>query len=51
MKYELHRALRKLVIKITGRKCSSCNHYDGRFGQDCCFECERSIKVVNYDRR
>lgn len=50
MRYELHMSLRKLYMKFFKKSCDSCKHYDGRFGEDCCFRCERSIKAVGYDR-
>lgn len=26
-------------------------HYDGSFGDDTCFKCERGIKAVGYERK
>lgn len=49
MRYELHMFFRKLM-SVTRKKCDTCRHYDGRFGDDGCFLCERSIKAVEYDR-
>ena len=49
-KYHLIKNLRQLYAWLSGRDCDTCQHYDGRFGEDCCFRCERSIKAVNYDR-
>ena len=51
MKYALHMLLRKIVMWWTEKNCGSCKHYNGRFGDDTCFTCERSIKAVGYDRR
>lgn len=48
-KWKYH--VRKLFMLISKRDCDTCNHYDGRFGEDCCFECERSIKAKKYERR
>lgn len=50
MKYELYILLRKIHMRVFQKNCSTCIHYDGRFGEDCCFECERSIRAVNYER-
>lgn len=50
MRYKLHMFLLKLYIGISRKSCDTCKHYDGRFGDDCCFRCERSIKVVEHDR-
>ena len=49
-KYHLIKNLRRLYVRLSGRNCDTCRHYDGRFGEDCCFQCERNIKAVNYDR-
>lgn len=49
-KYHLIKNLRRLYVRLSGRDCDTCRHYDGRFGEDCCFRCERSVKAVNYDR-
>lgn len=51
MRYELHMFFRKSYISGTRRDCDTCRHYDGRFGDDHCFQCERSIKAVGYDKR
>ena len=50
MRYELHMFFRKLYMSVTGKSCDTCRHYDGRFGDDDCFQCERSIRAVGYDR-
>jgi len=50
MRYEVHRFIRKIIMRIIWKNCITCTHYDRKFGQDCCFECERSVKAVNYDR-
>lgn len=49
-KYHLIKLIRGLFVLASGRKCDTCRHYDGRFGEDCCFRCERSIRAVDYDR-
>lgn len=51
MKYDLHMLLRKIIMRWTGKRCDACRHYDGRFGDDTCFTCERSIKAVEYERK
>ncbi|MFR3727686.1 hypothetical protein [Lacrimispora sp.] len=51
MKYNLHMLLRKIVMRWTGKRYGSCKHYDGRFGDNTCFACERSIKAVGYERK
>lgn len=43
--------LRTIFMKISGRNCDSCVHYDGKFGEDCCFQCEYSITGEHYERR
>lgn len=51
MRYELHMFFRKLYMSVTGKCCDTCRHYDGRFGDDDCFQCEQSIGAVGYDKR
>lgn len=51
MNYEIHMAMRNVYMRIFRKKCSTCVHYDGTFGDDSCFSCERSIRAVNYERR
>ncbi|WP_164473108.1 hypothetical protein [Clostridium sp. E02] len=51
MKYDLHMFLRKIITWLSGKNCGTCRHYDGRFGDESCFSCERSIKAVEYERR
>lgn len=50
MKYVIHILLRKIIMWWTGKSCSTCKHYDGSFGDDTCFPCERSVKAVGYER-
>ncbi len=49
MNYEIRCFLRKVITTILRRRCKTCIYYDGRFGVDCCFECEKSITAVNYE--
>lgn len=51
MRYELHMFLRKIYMGLTKKSCTTCRHYDGRFGEDICFYCERTKRVAYYDRR
>ena len=51
MKYDLHMFLRKIVMWWTEKSCDTCKHYNGRFGDNTCFTCERSIKAVGYERK
>lgn len=50
MKYEVQMLIRKLFMLYENKDCDTCEHYDGRFGEDCCFQCERSIRAVRYER-
>ena len=50
MNYEKRMFLRKIFTTIFFRKCNTYLFYDGRFGCDECFECEKSITAVNYER-
>lgn len=43
--------VRKFIMWVMKRHCGTCVHYDGRFGEECCFECERSIAGDRYERR
>jgi len=43
--------MRKIVMWCLRRSCGTCLHYDGRFGEDCCFECERTIDAPWYQER
>ena len=51
MNYDLHMLLRKIYMLVFKLDCDTCRHYDGRFGEDCCFECERSVRAMKYERR
>ncbi len=51
MRYNLHRLLRKIITWRSGKTCGTCKHYDGKFGDESCFSCERSIKAVGYERK
>lgn len=51
MSYNLHRLLQKIIMWWIGKNCETCKHYDGSFGDDTCFNCERSIKAVGYERK
>lgn len=51
MRYKPHMIFRKLYMSVTGKNCDTCRHYDGRFGDDDCFQCEHSIRAVEYERR
>ena len=51
MRYNLHMFLRKIVMQWTRKNCGTCKHYDGRFGDESCFPCDRSIKAVEYERK
>lgn len=51
MKFELHMFFRRLFMIFFRKNCDSCVHYDGKFGSDKCFECERSIEAVGYEQR
>lgn len=51
MGYDMRMFLRKIFVSILKRKCSTCVFYDGRFGSDECFDCEKSMTAVNYERR
>lgn len=50
MSYEMRMFLRGIFTTLFRRKCKRCLFYDGRFGCDECFECEKSITAVNYER-
>ena len=50
MSYDIRMLLRKIFTVLFRRKCQMCLFYDGRFGCDECFECEKSITAVNYER-
>lgn len=49
--YELHMWLRKIIMEANKKSCSTCSHYDGKFGDDKCFNCLCTIKAVEYERR
>lgn len=51
MNYETRMILRKIVTTLLRRRCNTCLYYDGSFGCDKCFECEKSISAVNYECR
>ncbi len=51
MRYRIHRFLRKLYMRLIRKSCDTCCHYDGRYGEDECFRCERTIRAVEYDKR
>lgn len=51
MIYNLHIFFRNIIMRLIRKNCDSCRHYDGRFGDDTCFTCERSIKAVEYERK
>lgn len=51
MNYAIHMAVRNMYMRLSRKRCSTCMHYDGAFGENCCFECERSIRAVKYERR
>lgn len=50
MSYDTKMFLRKIFTTIFRRRCRTCLYYDGSFGCDGCFECEKSITAVNYER-
>lgn len=43
--------LRRVYIMIRKIDCDKCIHYDGRFGDEECLSCERSVTAVGYERR
>lgn len=51
MRYQMHMMLRKIYMGVLRKDCCTCKHFDGRFGEDCCFRCEHSIRAVEYDRK
>lgn len=51
MRYEIMMLLKRLCMRFSKRDCDTCRHYDGKFGDDCYFECEHSIKAIGYERR
>lgn len=51
MRYELHMFLRRIYMKLHRKSCKACKHYDGRFGDDECFECQYSKKAACYEKR
>lgn len=51
MTYELHMWLRKIIMEANKKSCSTCSHYDGKFGDDKCFSCLCTVRAVEYERR
>ena len=49
--YELHMWLRKIIMEANKKSCSTCSHYDGKFGDDKCFSCLCTVRAVEYERR
>lgn len=43
--------LRRVYMILRKRDCDECIHYDGRFGDEECSLCERSVTAVGYERR
>jgi len=46
--FEMHEWLRRLFMAAEGK---SCVNYDGRFGNDTCFECLCNMRANGYERR
>lgn len=38
-------------MRALRKSCDACQHYDGRYGEDCCFQCERDIRAIQYERK
>ena len=51
MTYELHMWLRKIIMEANKKSCSTCSHYDGKFGDDKCFSSLCTERAVEYERR
>ena len=43
--------LRRVYMILRKIDCDKCIHYDGRFGDEECLSCERSVTAVDYERR
>lgn len=44
--------IKRLYLWITRKKCGTCVHYDGRFGdENYCFDCLHSMNASEYRRR
>lgn len=48
VKYKIYQLLKAVYARLSGKSCGTCMHYDGVFGEDCCFECERSVTTKGY---
>ena len=49
MPFEIHEWLRRLFMAAEGKSCKTCVNYDGRFGNDTCFECLCNMKANGYE--
>ena len=51
MRYRILELIRIVYLKLANKDCDTCKHYNGKFGDDYCFECLGTIKAVNYEFR
>lgn len=51
MEYKIHMFIRSLYMAVFKKSCATCIYYDGNFGCDCCFKCERNKRAKQYVKR
>lgn len=51
MRFDVFSLIRRIFMLCKRMNCDTCIHYDGRYGDDSCFNCEHSIMAVEYERR